>query len=334
LDKLESIPGLRVDLSITEFVDQVRAIGIAVTGQTSELVPADKVLYNLRDQTGTVDSIPLIASSIMSKKLAGGADGIVLDVKCGRGAFMKTVDDATELARQMVAIGVSGGKSMRALVTAMDMPLGLAIGNATEVREAIDCLHGRGPRDLIDEVLGLGVAIVMMASESTMSTPVDGIANSQQAIELLRELVAGGQAADRLRDMIRMQGGNPAVVDDTSLLPTAQTVETLFAPSSGYIQSIDSLAIGEVVMDLGAGRRSKDADVLGSGGVVLRAKPDADRGRIDAGAPLIDLHIPEEWDQRAELDEIRERAVAAFTIGSRPAPRTPSILAILSDTDL
>lgn len=212
LDKLESIPGLRVDLSIEQFIAQVNAIGLAVTGQTAELVPADGILYGLRDVTGTVDSVPLIASSVMSKKIAAGADGIVLDVKCGRGAFMQTQPEAVSLARLMVAIGEAAGKHTTALVTAMEEPLGNAVGNALEIAEAIETLReldtgwpGQGPDELRDVCLLLGAYILEMAS--LCNSIEDGVA-------ILAEKIASGAALDKLRAMIEWQGGDIRVVDD------------------------------------------------------------------------------------------------------------------------
>lgn len=321
LDKLESIPGMRVDLSMEEFIDQVRAIGLAVTGQTRELAPADGVLYALRDQTGTVDSIPLIASSVMCKKLAAGADGILLDVKCGRGAFMKTQDDARELARQMVAIGRAAGKQTRAVVTSMDTPLGLAVGNALEVREAIDTLRGSGPDDVLREVLALSAEIIAMAGLAAGGGDAEGT---------LRELLEDGSALEKLREMIGAQGGNARVVDDPDLLPQAPVTVTVESTMAGHVQAVDALAIGGVAMDLGAGRRAKSDSISFSAGVVLRAKPSAHLSQVEIGSPLAELHIPADRVPAVPLDLLRSRTAAAFTIGPDPPNAPPAVLATIS----
>jgi len=334
LDKLESIPGMRVDLSIEEFIEQVRAIGLSVTGQTKQLVPADAVIYGLRDQTGTVDSIPLIASSIMCKKLAAGADGILLDVKCGRGAFMKSIEDARELADQMVAIGTSADKETRALVTSMDVPLGFAVGNALEVREAIETLRGQGPKDLEDEVLAVGAEILLMAADAeraTTGTLRDG--SREMAEESLQSLLRDGTAVGKFREMVQAQGGDSRVLDDPQRLPCAETVEVVQSPVSGYVQGIDALAIGEIVMDLGASRRAKGDSVSPSAGVVVRAKPGHNLGEVEVGTPLLELHVPSDRSLPVSLDEIKRRALAAFSIGQEPAPPTPTVLARITPTN-
>jgi pyrimidine-nucleoside phosphorylase len=319
LDKLESIPSMRVDLSLTEFVEQVAAIGLAVTGQTQELVPADGVIYELRNQTGTVDSAPLIASSVMSKKIAAGADGIILDVKCGKGAFMKTVRQAETLARQMVDIGQAAGKTTRALVTSMDQPLGLAVGNALEVAESIAVLHGEGPEDLVDEVLALGAEILVMAGVSS---------NVEAGRSLLRARLHDGTAAEKLRQMITWQGGNATVVDDVDILPRAERVLPVLGDGEGYVQAVDAMAIGTVAMELGAGRRAKNDPVAPSAGVLLHVKPGPDR--IDTGSVLADLHIPPGWDQRVPIDRLTEEVRQAFTFGPEPVELTGSVLAVVA----
>ncbi|HZT95318.1 MAG TPA: thymidine phosphorylase [Chloroflexota bacterium] len=320
LDKLESIPGMRVDLTLDELLDQVRHIGLAVTGQTAELVPADGIIYALRDQTATVDSIPLIASSVMSKKIAAGADGIVLDVKCGSGAFMKTLNSARELANLMVAIGKSAGKRTVAMITSMDTPLGNAIGNALEVGEAIQTLHGSGPADLEAEVIAFGSCIVEMA----------GISAGEDAQSLLREKLRDGSAAAKLAEMIEWQGGDSRVVDQPSLLPSAQRVIPVTSSVAGYVQSIDGLSIGMIGMDLGAGRRAKGEPVSPSAGVVLRAKPSS--AEVQAGDVLAELHMPPDHELHhpiPPLDELQERLRRAYRFGSQPAPESPSILAVI-----
>ena len=317
LDKLESIPGMRVDLTLDEFVVQVRAIGLAVTGQTRELVPADGAIYALRDQTGTVDSVPLIASSVMSKKIAAGADGIVLDVKCGRGAFMKTLDDARLLARQMVDIGRAAGKQTRALITTMDQPLGCAIGNSVEVAEAIETIHGRGPADLREEVIALGAEILLMSGQFNDMTDAE---------TSLRQKLEDGSAAVKLREMIQWQGGDPLVVNEPGMLPRPERIVPVSSHTSGFVQHIDALAIGSIAMNLGAGRKAKNEPVASAAGVVLRMKPTTDGERVDPGSILADLHVPLGWDPRVPLEELKERLRSAYTIGPVAPVESPTVL--------
>lgn len=319
LDKLESIPGTRVDLTLEEFIHQVDSIGLAVTGQTSELVPADGIIYGLRDQTGTVDSMPLIASSVMCKKIAAGADGIVLDVKCGAGAFMKTLEDARQLARQMVDLGHAAGKETRALVTSMDQPLGFAVGNALEVAESIEVLNGGGPEDLIDEVLALGAEILVMARESK---------DAESARVSLADKLHDGMAAVKLREMVSWQGGNPDVVDDVSLLPAAERIVSVRAEAEGFVQSVNALDIGTIAMDLGAGRRSKSDTIAPSAGVVLRSKPGT--GKVKKGDVIAELHVPPDWDARVSLDVLESRTRAALSLGPEPPETHSSVLARIS----
>lgn len=321
LDKLESIPGLRVDLSMERFIEQVCAIGLAITGQTRELVPADGAIYALRDQTGTVGSIPLIASSVMSKKIAAGADGIVLDVKCGRGAFMKTLDDARELARRMVEIGRSAGKETRAIITSMEVPLGFAVGNALEVREAIDTLHGHGPADLEEEVLALAAEILHMAGKA---------ADSETARKTLHSHLGDGTAAEKLRQMILWQGGDAGVVGNPNLLPRATEVIQVESPTEGHVHGIDALEIGIVAMELGAGRKSKDDKVAPAAGIVLRAKPGPETGFVTRGAILADLHLEPRQRGQQSIPSLKRRVQEAYTLGPEPRERQGSVLATLN----
>jgi len=226
LDKLESIPGFQVDLSIAAFIDQVRRIGIAIAGQTSDMVPADKILYALRDTTATVDSVPLIASSVMSKKLAAGADAILLDVKCGRGAFIETIPEAEDLARSLVAIGTHAGRETVAFITDMEQPLGFAVGNALEVKEAIETLAGHGPADLERLSLRLAGEMLRLAGVS----PQD-----------LRPLL-NGPALRKFAELIQAQGGDPSVTDDPGRLPSAPAQRAVEATGSGFVATISSLA--------------------------------------------------------------------------------------------
>ena len=323
LDKLESIPGMRVDLSLDEFVSQVRDIGIAVSGQTQELVPADGILYAMRDHTGTVESIPLIASSVMSKKIAAGADGILLDVKCGRGAFMKSIDQAMSLSRQMVAIGSSAGKRTVAMVTSMESPLGCAVGNSLEVAEAIDTLRGQGPEDLYEEVLAIGAQILLMSTTTT------DIASARL---LLQTQLNSGAALAKLEEMIASQGGDPRVITDSDLLPHAAQVVPVASVESGYVQAIDALGIGSIAMDLGAGRRAKGETVSASAGVVLHAKPVATSLPVEAGQVLAELHLPVEFDKLARLPDLAtlsQRLRDAYVFGSEPPIGQPTVLGIV-----
>jgi pyrimidine-nucleoside phosphorylase len=314
LDKLESIPGFRIDLSIEELIEQVTAIGLAVTGQTGELVPADGVLYGLRDVTGTVDSVPLIASSVMSKKIAAGADGIVLDVKAGNGAFMRDQQSAEQLARLMVSIGRAAGKRMAAVVTAMDEPLGASIGNALEIIEAIEVLRGEetraSTRTLRAVTLVLGAHILVMAGLSP---------TIEAAQDVLDERLRDGAALQKLRQMIEWQGGNPAVIDDLSLLPQAGEVIELRSPANGYVGAIDALQIGVAVMELGAGRKTKSDPVDYAVGVVLEVEAG---DPISAGQPIATIHT----NGRIPQDQAEMLVLEAFAFGPEPPIRLPHIL--------
>ena len=299
LDKLESVPGFNVDLSIDEFIDQVRRIGIAIAGQTSDMVPADKVFYALRDATATVDSVPLIASSVMSKKLAAGADAIVLDVKCGRGAFVATLDEAEALAQALVAIGANAGRDTVAYVTDMEQPLGRAVGNALEVREAIETLAGRGPSDLEALSLRLGSEMLRMAS----APPTD-----------LRRLLSDGTALRKFAQLVEAQSGDPRVVDDLSRLPTAPVQRPVAAGESGQVAAIDALEIALAGKSLGAGRDRKDAAIDLAVGIVLQKKVgDA----VQRGEPLATVHA--RTDQAAE--RVATRVAGAFRVAASARPR-------------
>ncbi|HEV3460862.1 MAG TPA: thymidine phosphorylase, partial [Candidatus Dormibacteraeota bacterium] len=299
LDKLESIPGFNVDLSIDDFIDQVRRIGIAIAGQTTDMVPADKVFYALRDATATVDSVPLIASSVMSKKLAAGADAIVLDVKCGRGAFVATLDEAEALARALVAIGTNAGRETVAYVTDMEQPLGRAVGNALEVREAIDTLGGQGPSDLEALSLRLGNEMLRMAGAETTD---------------LRRLLSDGSALRKFAQLVEAQSGDPRVVDDPSRLPTAPIQRPVAAAASGQVAAIDALEIALVGKSLGAGRDRKDAAIDLAVGIVLQKKVgDA----VQQGEPVATIHARTE--QAAQ--QVATRVARAFRVAGSAQPR-------------
>ena len=249
VDKLESIPGFLCELDGKAFINAANTIGAAITGQSKNLVPADKMLYALRDVTATVDSMPLIASSIMSKKIAGGADKIILDVKFGSGAFMKTYEDALKLGRLMVKIGELAGRETVAYITDMYQPLGLAIGNAIEVIEAVETLKGRGHEDLLSLCIELGSEMMLLAKVENDKT---------KAAEKLKASIKTGKALEKFQEIIANQGGNPRVLDDYSLLPKAEHELELTAQEDGYVKKIDAVRIGLAAMKIGAGRQKKD----------------------------------------------------------------------------
>lgn len=257
LDKLESIPGFKINLTSEEFIKQVREIGLVVMGQTTNIAPADKKLYALRDVTGTVESVGLIASSIMSKKLASGADHIVLDVKVGKGAFMKTLDDARELAKAMVDIGNRAGKKTVAVLTNMDEPLGEMVGNSLELIEAIETLKGNGPRNFTKLCYELSSEILLIT---------DVAKTKEEAYQKIDEVIKSQQALNKLRQMITYQHGNPQVIDDYSLFPEAQNIIKVRSLKDGYVSEINALKVGEAAMILGAGRQTiNDTIDLGVG---------------------------------------------------------------------
>ena len=262
IDKMESIPNLKVSLEKDAFINQVNKIGLAVIGQSEGLAPADKKLYALRDVTGTVDSIPLIASSVMSKKLASGAQAILLDVKVGSGAFMKNIEDARELAKAMVDIGKENGRSVKAILTDMDRPLGHAIGNALEIREVIDTLKGHGPEDLTHE------CIIMAAHMLVLSH----ICDYETALSRVQEALDSGAALERLRMMIDAQGGDSRVIDDESILTIGQFTYDVIAPQDGYIIHMNTEQCGIASVMLGAGRTVKDGPIDYSAGILMHKK--------------------------------------------------------------
>lgn len=263
IDKLESIPGFTTSLDVNTFIKNVSEIGIAVTGQTGNLAPADKKMYALRDVTATVDNISLISSSIMSKKLASGADIIVLDVKVGSGAFMKTEQDAYELARAMVQIGTGAGKKVSAVISEMDEPLGFAVGNALEVIEAIDTLKGNGPKDLMELCVALGSHMVVSAGITD---------NMSKAENLLKDTITNQTAYRKFCEFVKMQGGDVTVLESPQNLIHATIIKDIVSEHSGYISHIQSDEIGRAVMLLGGGRQTKDSMIDSSVGIVLRKK--------------------------------------------------------------
>lgn len=263
IDKLESFKGFTVELTENQFIENVNNIGIAVVGQTGQLAPADKKIYALRDVTATVDNMSLIASSIMSKKVASGADGIVLDVKVGEGAFMKTSDDARALAEEMVSIGKNVGRKTVAVISDMDQPLGYAIGNSLEVIEAIETLKGNGPKDLLELSLTLGSNMLMIAGK------VDSF---EEGKKLLKDNIENGKALEKLKEFVKAQGGDPSYIDNTDLFPKAKYEFEVKAEKTGVISKIHAEAIGIIAMELGAGRESKESVIDLSVGIVLNKK--------------------------------------------------------------
>lgn len=278
IDKLEAIEGFHVELTTEQFTKQVNEFKLAVIGQSGNLTPADKKLYALRDVTGTVNSIPLIASSIMSKKIAAGADAIVLDVKTGEGAFMKTVEDSRALAKAMVQIGNNVGRQTMAIISDMSQPLGFAIGNALEVKEAIDTLRGKGPADLTELCLVLGSQMVVVGGKAK---------NLDEARKMLLEVIENGKALEVFKDFIHAQGGNPAVVDQPELLPQAAFTFEVPSKESGFVSFIEADEVGTAAMLLGAGRATKESEIDLAVGIVLHKKVG---DSVEAGESLATIH--------------------------------------------
>ena len=313
IDKLESIEGFHVELSSEEFVEQVNEIGMAVIGQSGNLTPADKKLYALRDVTATVSSVPLIASSIMSKKIAAGADAIVLDVKTGDGAFMKTVEDSKRLAEAMVKIGNSVGRNTMAIISSMDQPLGFAIGNALEVKEAIDTLKGHGPEDLNELCYTLGSQMVVLGGKAS---------TIEEARKMLEEVVANGKALEVLKKFIAAQGGDASVVDDPSRLPQAKYVSEITAKQAGYIAKIEAEDIGTAAMLLGAGRATKESEIDLAVGLVLNKKVG---DYVEAGESLVTVHANTE-----NIDNVVEKIYSHIHMSTEKVEAPKLIEAIIT----
>lgn len=309
IDKLESIPGFRTNLTSQEFLNHVKEIGLAVAGQTGNLAPADKKFYALRDVTGTVDNISLIAASIMSKKLASGSDAIVLDVKTGSGAFMKTIEDAKNLARMMVDIGHGAGRKVVALLTEMDRPLGLAIGNALEVSEAVEVLQGGGPADLKELCVELSANMLLLSGKGTL----------EECREMAAKAIANGSALQKLVEMVKKQGGDPEAVINPQKLPQAPVRVEWKAETSGYIHSMQAEKLGMASLVLGAGRKTKDDTIDPSAGIVLRKKTGE---RIEKGETLAILHTSHEQSIQEATDILN----ASLQVDETPAPGRPLVL--------
>jgi pyrimidine-nucleoside phosphorylase len=310
LDKLEAIPGFRVNLTEEEFRSQARKYGIVLCGQTGELAPADGKIYALRDVTGTVPSTPLIASSIMSKKLASGAKGIVLDVKCGKGAFMSNVDEARELARVMVDIGIDAGRDMIALISDMNQPLGTTVGNALEVREAIETLAGGGPQDLREHCLDVAASMLKLAGRGEKWTDFDAVKQE------LEQKLSSGAALDKFRQLVAIQGGDTRVIDDTSLLAQATHKIEIKATSSGYTAEVGANYIAMAALVLGAGREKKEDAVDPAVGIeVFRKVGDV----VNTGDVLAVIHA----NDLHKADEAKKLVDAAFLIAHEPVTPLP-----------
>ena len=312
LDKLESIPGFRVGVSIPEFKQMLADVGTAIVGQSPALVPADKKLYALRDVTGTVESIPLISASVMSKKIAEGSTSLVLDVKCGHGAFMKSEGEAYELARSLVDIGTRAGVRTEALITGMGAPLGRAVGNAVEIQECIEVLKGRGPDDVVELLVALGSRMLALSGQYRNSA----------ADQAIRTAISSGTALDKLRAMIARQGGDPAVVDDYDRLPSARQRTAVVADRSGYVSAMNAELIGRSSMTLGAGRlRVEDAIDHGAGVLIVKRPGDA----VAAGEPVVELL----YNDERRVSEATSLAQAAISYADEPPALRPLILGVV-----
>lgn len=314
IDKLESFAGFRTDITTEQFLSQVNRIGVAIMGQTADLAPADKKLYALRDVTATVDQMSLIASSIMSKKLAAGADAIVLDVKTGSGAFMKKEEDAEALAREMVRIGNGAGRKTTAVITDMDQPLGFAVGNALEVREAIDTLSGNGPEDFLELCLTLGSHMLLAAGKAD---------SEKQAGEKLRGVIADGSALKKLADFVAAQGGDADMVYHPERLPRAAFTESVCAGSDGYISRIICDEVGICSLMLGGGRETKEDVIDLSVGIVFhKKKGDA----VQSGDVVATLHA----NDKEKLAAAKSRLLRAIAVSAEPVSKVPLIKRVIT----
>lgn len=303
LDKLASIPGFTTDLSRDQFFSLLEINGVAMMGQTEEIAPADRKMYSLRDVTATVESIPLITASILGKKLAEGIDGLVLDVKCGKGAFMKTRDDAGALASSMTTVVKGFGKQCVAIVTNMDQPLGRCVGNSLEVIESIECLKGKGPHDLMEVTFALGREMLIMAGKAR-----DGVT----AQTMLEDAIASGRALEKFRDMVERQHGDPEVIDDYSMLPRAKNSLKIKADRPGYLVDIDAYEVGMTNLMLGGGRKKKEDSIDYGVGIVFEKKVG---DVVEKGEPIAVLHHENDLHNRTV-----DRFLSSITLGSEQPP--------------
>ena len=307
IDKLESIPGIKLDLTTEEFIRQLKEIGIVLTGQSADLAPADGKLYALRDVTGTVESIPLIASSIMSKKIAAGAHAIVLDVKVGKGAFMPTLEKARELAEEMVAIGELSGRRVIAVLSPMDQPLGNAVGNALELREAIEMLHGVGPEDYRYHCLHLAAYMLILGQKAPDIET--GLAMAERAMQ-------DGSGLRKFRELVIAQHGDVSTIDNLDKLPKAKFIEHVLAEKSGWVNSVNAREVGETSVQLGAGREKKGDPIDPAVGIMVYAKIG---GAIEAGQTLFEIHA----NNTGKLLQAKERLKNAIEITQDRVERPP-----------
>jgi pyrimidine-nucleoside phosphorylase len=310
LDKLEAIPGFRVALSLDAFVAALDEVGCCLIGQTRDIAPADKTLYALRDVTATIESVPLISASVMSKKLAEGSDALVLDVKCGSGAFMKTPSEALTLARSLVSIGTAHGVRTEAFVTGMDAPLGAAVGNALEIAECIATLQGSGPRDLEALVVRLASRMVQLAHSHLAD---------DEAESTVREALHSGAALAKFSAMVARQGGERSIVDDVTRLPQAAHRAFITAREGGYVQRLDAELVGRASMLLGAGRETVNDTIDPAAGIVVQRKPG---DQVAAGDPIMTLH----YNDERLLHAAKPLAAQAVTIGTTPPDVRPLVL--------
>jgi pyrimidine-nucleoside phosphorylase len=313
IDKLESINGFNVSLTTEQFLDMLARHSIVVSGQSADLAPADGKFYALRDVTATVESLPLIAASIMSKKIAAGADAIVLDVKVGQGAFMKSVEDAEALAQLMVNIGLGVGRKVSAVLSDMNQPLGAAVGNALEVREAIETLHGGGPQDFREHCLTIGGKMIELAGKAD---------NLDTARQSLAEALGSGRAWEKFTEWIVAQGGDREQLENPELLPTAALIEPVRTPHAGYVAGINAAEVGKTGIDLGGGRRQKSDPIDYGVGILCHVKTGS---TVSEGDSLFTVHA----NSQAKLDAARQRLLAAVSWSSTPVPVPPHILKII-----
>jgi pyrimidine-nucleoside phosphorylase len=314
LDKLESITGFRCELSTEEFIEGVRRVGLVVASQSPDLAPADGKLYALRDVTGTVESLPLIASSIMSKKIAAGANGVVLDVKVGSGAFMKNEQDARALAVAMRDIGEKVGLKVRAVLSGMEQPLGWAVGNALEVREAVETLRGKGPQDLLDVVYIIGSNMLEMAGR---------VSSLDEGTELLKSTLESGAGLAKFGEFVANQGGDTVFLGDLAILPQAPVQWELEAPQDGYLATIDAETIGKASVVIGAGRRVKGEGIDHSVGFVLRTKLG---DKVEKSQPLLTIHA----QSIDAAHQIKSDLLGGFSISEEPVAVPPVIIDVVA----
>lgn len=313
IDKMEAIPGMQTSLDTDDFVKQVNEIGLAVVGQSGNLAPADKKLYALRDVTATVDSVPLIATSIMSKKLAAGNDAILLDVKTGSGAFMKTLDDSIELAKAMVSIGKHACKNTVALITEMDIPLGHMIGNSLEIKEVVEVLKGRGPKDLREVAINLAANMLFLAGKGDLA----------EAKDMAREALENGKAFNKFVEFVSAQGGDTSYVEDTSKFEEASHIFEVKSDKKGYIHDMDTEGIGIASVILGAGRKTKE-DIIDFAAGIEMVKKTGDY--VEVGDTLAILYTNKE----ESIEETKEKVLQSYTIDDREVETKPLVLARVS----